>query len=676
MGEGVNFSLFSRNAASVELLLFDAIDDSHPNQVFTLDPKINHTFYYWHILIPGIHHGQMYGFRVHGPYEPASGLRYDGEKMLIDPYARAVAYGKNYSRAAARQPGSTVASAMKSVVVDPRTYDWDGDRPLNRPFAGSVIYEMHVGGFTAHPSSGLAPEIRGLYSGVIAKIPYLQSLGITTVELLPVLQYDEQDAPNGLTNYWGYSPIVFFAPHRGYCSCIHPTSPVEEFKDMVKALHRAGIEVILDVVLNHTAEAGADGPTLSLRGLENRAYYILDSKDRAHYKDFSGCGNTLKTNHSVVRRMIIDALHYWVQNMHVDGFRFDLASIFSRDETGAVLNSPPIIWEIESDPVLAGTKIIAEAWDAGGLYQVGSFIGHRWAEWNGRYRDDVRRFVIGERNAAAALAARIAGSRDLYPQPDREPHRSINFITCHDGFTLNDLVTYSKKHNEANLNKNTDGSDANYSSNYGIEGPSMNTAIETIRARQIRNYFSLLFHSQGTPMILMGDEVRRTQLGNNNSYCQNNALSWFDWSLVDKEASLLRFVQKVIEFYKQHSLFLDEKFWTEAHGGRITWHGVKQGQPDWRDISHTLAYELRSQADGQNHSEHLFVIVNAFWEGLNFELPRLPAEQTWRRVIDTAVPPPNDFCDPPADLAGRQVNYAAKSRSVVVLKAFPTIFAA
>jgi glycogen operon protein len=667
MGRGVNFSLFSRNAQSVELLLFDQYEDSRPGRVIKLDPRINRTFYYWHVFVPNIGHSQLYGYRVCGPNNPANGLRFDCEKLLIDPYARSVAYGGNYDRQAARQPGDNIGRAIKSVVVDPRAYDWESDQTLDRPFKGSIIYEMHVGGFTAHPSSELAPQVRGTYAGVIEKIAYLQALGVTTVELLPVHQFDEQDAPHGLTNYWGYSPLNFFSPHRGYCTCSDPTGPVDEFKDMVKALHRAGIEVILDVVFNHTAEAGVDGPMLSFRGIENRAYYILDPRDRSRYMDYSGCGNTVKAYHSVVRRMIMDSLHYWVDEMHVDGFRFDLASVFARDENGVVLQSPPIIWEIESDPILAGTKIIAEAWDAAGLYQVGSFIGHRWAEWNGRYRDDVRRFISGQKNTALQLAARVSGSRDLYPQPDREPHRSVNFITCHDGFTLNDLVTYNKKHNLANNNNNTDGSDDNNSWNCGVEGPSTDPSIEAVRSRQIRNFFTVLFHSQGTPMMNMGDEVRRTQHGNNNVYCQNNALSWFDWNLIHKESGLLRFVCKLIEFYKSHELFLEEKFWTDPEGAEITWHGVKLRQPDWRDISHTLSYELLKPDNG----EHLYIILNAFNEGLSFELPGLPPGQEWRRVIDTALNPPLDFADPPAVLLPGQNTYSARPYSSVVLKAYP-----
>ena len=459
--------------------------------------------------------------------------------------------------------------------------------------------------------------------------------------------------------------MVFFAPHRGYSSAKDPLGPVNEFKDMVKALHKAGIEVILDVVFNHTAEGDHSGPTLSLRGLENRAYYHLDRARQAYYANYSGCGNSVNANHSIVRRMIMECLHYWVQVMHVDGFRFDLASVLSRDELGNPLRDPPILWEIESDPVLAGTKIIAEAWDAAGLYQVGSFIGHRWAEWNGQYRDDVRRFVKSDGESTPRLAERIAGSRDLYPQADREPNRSINFITCHDGFTLNDLVSYNEKHNEANQSNNQDGSEANFSWNSGVEGPTADPEIEALRLRQIKNLLAILFVSQGTPMLLMGDEVRRSQQGNNNAYCQDSPLSWFDWSGLEQHAGLLNFVRQLVRLKMGYSLFQQEKFWTDPAGPDVTWHGIHLNQPDWGAESHSLAFELHDPL----RAEHLHVLLNAYWEALEFELPPLPPTLRWRRMIDTALPSPEDFADPPAPLAKNARRYTAQPRSVVVLKA-------
>ncbi|HQI86004.1 MAG TPA: alpha-amylase family glycosyl hydrolase, partial [Anaerolineae bacterium] len=503
---------------------------------------------------------------------------------------------------------------------------------------------------------------------VIEKIPYLQSLGITAVELLPVQQFDPQDAPKGLSNYWGYSPVAFFAPHRGYCHCPDPVGPVDAFRDMVKALHRANIEVILDVVFNHTAENDHTGPTLSFRGLENRAYYLLQ-ENPARYADYSGTGNAINANNSIVRRMILDCLRYWVSEMHVDGFRFDLASVMSRDKRGRLLEDPPILWEIESDPVLAGTKIIAEAWDAAGLYQLGSFIGHRWAEWNGQFRDDVRRFVKGDEGTVEKLAARIAGSPDLFPQEGREPNRSINFVTCHDGFTLNDLVSYNKKHNGANLEFNLDGADVNFSWNCGVEGPTLDPAIQALRLRQIKNFITILFFSQGTPMLLMGDEVRRTQRGNNNAYSQDNEVSWFDWRNLEQHAEVLRFVQNVIAFTQSLALLREECFLSENAGSKassITWHGVQLYAPDWASHSHSLAFELYHP---DNH-EHLHVMLNAYWEPLTFTLPAPRNGTHWRRIIDTNLPPPDDFCAPDVAPPIEGGQYIVAPRSVVVLAAF------
>ena len=664
-GNGVNFSVFSRNCTVLELLLFEHAEDTQPSRTILLDPHQNRTFYYWHVFVRGLQVGQLYAYRAHGPYAPERGLRYDGDKILIDPYARAVAYGANYLRIAAQHPGSNCAHSMKSVVVDPRGYNWEGDIPLQNPFAGTLIYELNVGGFTRNPNSGVPENLRGTYAGLVSKIPYLQELGVTAVELLPVQQFDEQEAPPGLTNYWGYGPINFFSPHRGYSSRQDPLGPVEEFKDMVKAFHRAGLEVILDVVFNHTAEGDHTGPVLSFRGLENRAYYLLDPQRPAYYTHYSGVGNTVNAYHSVVRRMVMDSLHYWVQVMHIDGFRFDLASVLARDDEGKPLRNPPLLWEIESDPILAGTKIIAEAWDAAGLYQVGSFIGHRWAEWNGQYRDDVRRFIKGDPDTVTRLSERIAGSRDLYPQPDREPNRSVNFITCHDGFTLNDLVSYDQKHNEANLLSNTDGSDSNFSWNCGVEGPTDDAQIEKLRLQQIKSFLVVLFTSQGTPMLLMGDEVRRTQAGNNNDFCQDNLISWFDWQDVERHAGLLRFVRKLACFYRDHSLFQQEKFWSDPEGPDVIWHGVQLNQPDWGGDSHSLAYELTNPLKG----EHLFVILNAYWEPLAFELPPLQQDVRWHRVVDTARLTPDDFCDHPLALHNGDKTYLVQPRTAVILQA-------
>ena len=538
---GVNFSVFSRNASGVDLILFDGEYDARTARVIPIDPVSNRTYHYWHVFVPGLQAGQMYGYRVHGPFEPASGMRFDASKILLDPYGRAVAVPGSYSRQAARLQGDNAATAMKSVVVDPDAYDWEGDTVLRLPVSRTIIYEMHVRGFTRHSSSGVPAAKRGTYAGLIEKIPYLRQLGITAVELMPVFQFDPEDAPLGRTNYWGYSPVSFFAPHRDYSYLQSPLGPVNEFRDMVKALHRAGIEVILDVVFNHTSEGDHNGPTLSFRGLDNAIYYTLQ-QDRSRYANFSGTGNTLNANHAIVRRMIVDSLRYWVGEMHIDSFRFDLASILDRDESGNLMPRPPVLWDIESDPTLAGTKLIAEAWDAAGLYQVGSFEGDSWREWNGRFRDDVRSFFRCDRGTVTALADRLIGSPQIYDHEQREAEQSVNFVTCHDGFTLNDLVSYNHKHNESNGEDNRDGADDNRSSNWGVEGPTDDPEVEQLRNRQVKNFLAVTMLSLGLPMILMGDEVRRTQHGNNNAYCQDNAISWLDWTLAAKHADVLRFV--------------------------------------------------------------------------------------------------------------------------------------
>jgi isoamylase len=661
--DGVNFCVYSHHCEALELLLFNHYEDSEPARVISFDPEINRTFYYWHIFVEDIKTGQLYGYRAKGPYEPSLGLRYDGNKLLIDPYTRAVMYGENYSRKAAQVPGENSGQAMKSVVIDSGHYDWEGDTPLQHPFNDSVIYELHVAGFTKHPNSGIDPDIRGTYAGLIQKIPYLKDLGINAVELLPVQQFDEQDVIPPLRNYWGYNPIVFFAPHRGYSADKTPQGPVNEFKDMVKAFHRAGIEVILDVVFNHTAEGDHLGPTLSFRGLENEAYYILTHPDKSLYADYSGTGNSIFGNNSIVRRMIIDCLHHWVQDMHVDGFRFDLASVLARDKFGNPLSEPPILWEIESDPVLAGTKIIAEAWDAAGLYQVGSFIGHKWAEWNGKYRDDVRRFIKGDEGSVVHFAERIGGSRDLYLNPHREPNRSVNFITAHDGFTLNDLVSFNNKHNFMNGEFNQDGLETNFSWNCGFEGPTKDPDVEKLRLRQIKNFIIILMVSQGTPMLLMGDEVRRTQKGNNNAYCQDNEISWFNWDLLQENRDLLRFTKKTIQFYHDHKLFHSDMYWTLPGGPEIFWHGLKLNEPDWGIESHSLAFELVHP----DYQEHLYVMVNAFWESLEFEFPSLPDGKTWHRAIDTYRSSPEDFSNSPIPVSMQKNKYTVQPRSIVIL---------
>ncbi len=662
---GVNFSVYSKHCEALELLLFDGLDAARPSRVIELDPSRNHrTFHYWHAFVPGIGAGQVYAYRAKGPWEPGKGLRYDPEKVLLDPYGKAVAVPHGYDREAARRPGDTSATAMRSVVADLSTYDWEGDAPPAHSFLNTVIYEMHVRGFTRHPSSGVPGQSRGTYAGLIEKIPYLQDLGITAVELLPVFQYDPQEAPPGLVNYWGYNPISFFAPHFDYASSSDPLGVLDEFRDMVKALHRAGLEVILDVVYNHTAEGDEDGATLSFRGLDNRSYYSFEGADRAKYANFSGTGNTLNANHAVVRRMILDSLRHWVTEMHVDGFRFDLASILSRDVRGNPVPNPPVLWDIETDPVLSGTKLIAEAWDASGLYQVGSFFGDHWKEWNGRFRDDVRSFMRGEHGHVEKLAVRFLASPDIYAHKGREAEQSINFVTCHDGFTLNDLVSYDEKHNLANDEQNRDGTDDNRSWNCGVEGPTDDPEIEQLRNQQIRNFHTTNLLSLGVPMVLMGDEARRTQLGNNNAYCHDSELSWFDWSLLEQNAGLHRFVKKLIGFRKSVALETPEMSLADLlKAVPVHWHGIKLNEPDVARHSRSLAFTV----EGFLYWWHF--MFNAYVEPLTFELPSLDGEPTpgWLHVIDTYRPAPHDF----AELADAELiadgSLVVQPHSIVVL---------
>ena len=662
---GVNFSVFSKHATGVELLFFDHADDFRPSRSVRIERPRERMPHYWHVFVPGVAPGQLYGYRVSGPFSPVEGTRFDPAKLLLDPYGRAVAVPKHYSREAAKRPGDNAGVAMKSVVADLRSYDWEGDVPLRRPSERSVIYELHVRGFTRDPSSGVAAERRGTYAGLIEKIPYLPRLGLTAVELLPVFQFDPQDAPAGRSNYWGYTPVSFFAPHQAYSSRQEPLDPIDEFRDMVKALHHAGIEVILDVVFNHTAEGDHCGPTLSLRGFDNPVYYILQS-DRSRYADYSGTGNTVNAEDPVVRRIILDSLRYWVEEMHVDGFRFDLASILARDASGRPMPRPPVLYDIDTEPCLDGTKLIAEAWDAAGLYQVGAFVGDRWKEWNGQFRDCVRSFMRGDDGFAASLADRLLGSPQIYGHEEREAEQSVNFVTSHDGFTLNDLVSYDRKHNDANGEDNRDGGNDERSWNCGIEGPTDDPAIETLRNRQVKNLLALTLLAVGMPMIAMGDEVRATRRGNNNPYCQDNEISWFDWSLVEKHADILRFASMLI----WDRTLRARSDAAESLNGFLTalehvWHGVKAYTPDWSRSSHSLALS----AVARERQVHFYFAVNAYWEPLDFELPRFdfPAQKPWRRLIDTFLDAPEDIVPWHEARPVAGAAYRVQARSLIVL---------
>jgi isoamylase len=666
---GVNFSIHARGCDRVELCLFDALDDPEPAAVIELAGEQHRSSSYWHGWLAGATAGQLYGYRL-----PA-----DLDCLLLDPYALAVAVPAGYRRQRGQQrEGDDTgaggwAGAMKSVVVDLGRYDWEGDRPLRRPSRETVIYELHVRGFTADASAGVAAERAGTYAGLIEKIPYLQQLGITAVELLPVFAFDVQAAPAGLSNYWGYQPISVLAPHPGYATGCDPLAPLDQFRDLVKALHRAGIEVILDVVFNHTAEgpvAGpASGPTLSYRGLAPHDYYLLQSDKGGGLRDLdvTGCGNTLNANNPVVRRLIRHSLRHWVEHMHVDGFRFDLAAVLSRDESGNPQLRPPILLDLDSDPVLAGTKLIAEAWDAAGLYEVGSFVGERWQEWNGCFRDDLRHFLKGDSGFAWAAAQRLIGSPDVYGHRAREAELSVNFITCHDGFTLADWVSYDTKHNGANGEANRDGSNDNASWNCGVEGPTQDSQVLALRGRQMRNALCLLLLATGTPMLAMGDEVGRSQQGNNNAYCQDNPTSWFNWGLLQSQADLLRFTRELIAFRQRRDVVVDQDNLCLAdllQRSSLEWHGVEPDKPDWGADSHSLALSYTSAA----HRFRLHLLVNAWWQPLRFALPATGlAEGRWHRWIDTALPSPNDIVAWGDASALPEPAYCAQPRSVVAL---------
>jgi isoamylase len=664
--KGANFCVYARLADSVELLFFDDKDALGASQVFKLSDIDNRTAYYWHIFIEGVKAGQLYAFCVDGPYRPHEGLSFNPDKVLLDPYGLLVERGENFSREAAIQEGSNIDKCLKSVVVDIDDYDWEDDLHPRHPFATSVIYEMHVGGFTRDVSSGISEDKRGTYAGLIEKIPYLKELGITAVELMPVHQFDPSEHHAGLVNYWGYNPLSLFSTHREYSSDQSVLGPVNEFRDMVKALHAVDIEVILDVVYNHTAEGDENGPTLSFRGFDSSVYYIM-SEDRKHYMNFSGCGNTLNGTHSVVRRMILDSLHFWVEKMHVDGFRFDLASILSRDEVGRPMLSPPTLWSIDTDPILSPVKLIAEAWDAGGLYQVGSLAGQRWREWNGHFRDDVRRFVRGDSGLVGKFVARLIGSPDVYGAHNLEPEKSVNFITCHDGFTLNDLVSYNDKHNLANGEENRDGCSDNFSWNHGIEGETNDPQIKQLRLQQIKNLLTINLISLGTPMILMGDEIAHSQQGNNNGYCQDNSDFWFNWDNVEKNKELFSFTKALIEQRTTlEAVHLSDARRDSLHDiiakSGIRWHGVKVNEPDWGEHSHAIAMESKQLA-----SKHVsYVAFNAYWQDLCFELPPSPSGK-WQRIVDTALSKGQDI-----HIEEDKKNFVAKdylvtARSIVIL---------
>ena len=647
---GINFALFSRHAQTVSLVIAADGDEAPFQWEITLDPKHNKTGDIWHIRLVNPPKDFRYGYRLDGPSAPTiSGHAFDRKRIMLDPYAKQI-HSPDWGRE------RSCLGSEPCCLPDLGGYDWEGDRPLNIPLHDTIIYELHVRGFTRDPSSKVRHP--GTFRGIIDKIDYLKSLGITAVELMPVTEFNENEPTfiNPLTreplkNFWGYSPLSFFAPKCSYASDLD--APLKEFRDMVKALHRAGIEVILDIVYNHTAEGGGDGPTTCFRGIDNTIYYLLDPWTR-EYLNYSGCGNTCNCNHPIVRNLIMDALRWWVMEMHVDGFRFDLASILGRDANGKVLANPPVVEMIAEDPILADTKIIAEAWDAAGLYQVGSFSPHpRWAEWNGRFRDDVRAFCCGREGMVPALATRIAGSSDLYQANGRSPSNSINFITSHDGFTLADLVSYNEKHNQANGEDNRDGDNNNTSWNSGFEGTTTNKKIKLLRSRRQRTMAAILLLSQGVPMFVAGDEFGRTQGGNNNAWCQDNPTSWVDWTLSRKNADQLRFFRKLIALRRAHPIFRREDFFphdqdtsTHAHSLQITWQSLQPGHQDWSHGCRTLAY-LLSGVSLDPEDDDFFIMLNAHPEhSAVFTVPAPTRNRRWLRIIDTGCQGPFDFVDP------------------------------
>ena len=690
--EGVNFAIFSRHATAVTLILFESAEPNSPWKEIPLDKRGNKTGNVWHCFIKGLKDGTCYLYRADGPYFPEKGQRFNRHKTLLDPYAKALTDISDWDFRKCTgydpdKPGSdltysyedNIASQPRCIVIDDH-FDWQHDTPLNYPLRFSVIYETHIKSLTAHPNSGVKHP--GTYRGVIEKIPFFKDLGVTSLEFLPVQEFNENEmlrhnsrTGEKLKNYWGYSTVAFFAPKSSYAADQSPGGAVREFKEMVRELHKAGIEVILDIVFNHTAEGNEQGPTFSFRGLDNTIYYLLNENMR-YYQNYSGCGNTMNCNHPVVRTFIMDCLRYWVTEMHVDGFRFDLGSILGRVRNGHIMENPPTLEQIAEDPVLNSTKIIAEAWDAGGAYQVGWFPGGRWAEWNDKFRDNVRRYWRGDPKETRYLATRIAGSSDLYLRDGRKPFHSINFITSHDGFTMNDLVSYNHKHNIDNDEDNRDGSDNNISYNYGIEGPTKDPVIKIIRERQIKNLITTLLVSLGTPMILGGDEFARTQNGNNNAYCQDNEISWYDWSLLEKNAGLYRFAKEMIAFRLRHPGFMRPEFYTGRHGDYraipdISWFDEKGHVPDWEKIGYYLALRIdgsRAEIMADRDDNDFYIMFNADADVQIFTLTESPSKKEWFRAIDTGLTSPNEILLPGhEERLPTQRSYSVKARSIVVL---------
>lgn len=687
-GQGVNFALFSDRATGVELCLFDS--DNNEMRI----PVTEQTDNVWHIYLPDLKPGQLYGYRVYGPFEPEQGLRFNPNKLLLDPYAKAIdgridwdnsifgypVESEDEDRDLQMDARDSALFMHKSVVIDP-SFDWDGDKLLNTPLHESIIYELHVKGFTIQ-NPRINPALRGTYAGLASpeSIDYLKNLGVTAVELLPVHHFvhDKTLVDKGLSNYWGYNSIGYFAPYSEYSSSGHMGEQVREFKAMVKSLHAVGIEVILDVVYNHTAEGNQLGPTLSFRGINNLAYYHLVKDDMRYYMDYTGTGNTLNVPHPRTLQLLMDSLRYWVTEMHVDGFRFDLAAALARglyaaDKLSSFLDT------IHQDPILSQVKLIAEPWDVGpGGYQVGNFPV-LWAEWNGKYRDTVRKFWRGDESQAMELAYRLSGSSDLYQNSGRMPSASINFVTAHDGFTLNDLVSYEQKHNEANGEDNNDGENHNLSWNCGAEGPTDDPQIYALREQQKRNFLATLLLSQGVPMITYGDECGRTQKGNNNAYCQDNEISWFNWNWDRPDTELFEFTRKLIDIRKSFPVLHRRKFFQgrDIHGTGV--RDIRWIRPDGQDMteeewSNGLVRVLGMLLNGQAMDEYnergepikddiVLLLLNGHWEDVPFTIPGEKEDPHWQVMVDTGGSKGEEahtYC------CGEQLS--VKARSLVLLR--------
>jgi glycogen operon protein len=660
---GVNFAVISRHATDAWLLINLSANNQKP-LTLRLDPEMNRTGDVWHVRVEGLPETFFYAWRMDGPRDLPH--LFDPDRLLIDPFARILSGGHSW--------GEPSSNHRMGTVTDYRIHRHEGDRNPSTERADTIIYELHVRGFSVHPSSSVSEP--GTYAGLAEKLSYIKDLGVTAIELLPVDEFDENDCPfvnpyDGLRlrNFWGYNSISFAAIKAGYASTRDFESPWREFCDMVQACHLKGIEVILDVVYNHTGEGDFSGETHSFKGLDNCLYYMIDEQNR--YRNFSGCGNTVNSNHPIVRDLLLKMLEFRVAEAGIDGYRFDLASVLGRDRHGRALENPPLVERISENAVLSSTKLIAEPWDAGGLYQVGTFPGgKRWMAWNGQYRDDVRRFWAGHEGMVSPLATRLCGSPDLFAS--QGPTSSVNFVTCHDGFTLADLVSYNAKHNEANGEGNRDGSDANWSWNCGQEGPTDDPLIIALRRRQARNFLTTLMISQGVPMLLAGDEFGRSQQGNNNAWCQDNETSWVDWSLAEKNADLVRFTRGVINLRKALPTLRRNSFPRgDGHQPDIRWYGTNPSHPDFSPQSHAIAFAL----DGRNHDRSgpaccdLYTAFNASSHPLRFTIPASPSGRAWRLVVQTFAEPPVDYFEPetgPVVMEGSQIELPDYSMIVLL----------